>query len=163
MQNQLVFISKRCSHFQANIPYCMKNSLKTTSIQSEEPQNIVMEFGQILLLNKHLYSLLNQEAKGRGMTENVWHIWVLRLNHCTTIPNTMMNLRGLNVQLSEQYLEMGPIRTETDYDHCKKFLQWLEVRKPFLCSKEHLIRCQVAQYLSKDRTMLTVKCRRYRL
>ena len=33
----------------------------------------------------------------------------------------MMNLRGLNVELSEQYLEMGPIRTETDYDHSRNF------------------------------------------
>ena len=77
-------------------------------------------------------------TRGRGMNEDVRHLWVLSLSDSADIHQAMMDVSGLIVKSSEQHVEMGMARRSRDYAHCKIFLEWLQQRNPFSYEDQHL-------------------------
>ena len=75
---------------------------------------------------------------GRGMTESVCHVWVLRLCHVAMVHDAMLQLTGAAAKSSEQHEEIGKSRTKQDYQDCLKFLNWLTIRHPFLIPDNNL-------------------------
>ena len=77
-------------------------------------------------------------TRGRGMNEDVRHLWVLSLSDSAIIHQAMTDVFGLTVKSSEQHVEMGMTRCSRDYADCKVFLEWLKKRNPFSYEDQHL-------------------------
>ena len=77
-------------------------------------------------------------TRGRGMSEDVRHLWVLSMSDGAVIHQAMTEVTGLTVKSSEQHVEMGVARRSRDYTDCQKFLEWLQQRNPFLYEDQHL-------------------------
>jgi regulator of replication initiation timing len=71
-------------------------------------------------------------TRGRGMSEDVRHLWVLSMSDTTLIHQAMTEATGLAIKSSEQHVEMGITRRSRDHRDCQKFLEWLQQRNPFL-------------------------------
>ena len=71
-------------------------------------------------------------TRGRGMSEDVRHLWVLSMSDSALIHQAMTEATGVAVKSSEQHVEMGITRRSRDHRDCQKFLEWLQQRNPFL-------------------------------
>ena len=104
-------------------------------------------------------------TRGRGMTETVRHLWVLSVNHVTSIHQAMTELSGTLPISREQHVEMGVTRQSKDNADCEKFLTWLQEQNPFSFEGEHLhslssgliskcthdlVNCEIAEELGKQ-------------
>ena len=70
--------------------------------------------------------------EGRGMTDNVRHLWVLSMSYTASIHEAMIELSKTQVQSSEQHVELGTSRRRRDYRDCELFLDWLTTKNPFV-------------------------------
>ena len=77
-------------------------------------------------------------TRGRGMTETVHHLWVLRISHSAAVHDAMTSLSGVAIKYSEQHIEMGSARRVRDFDDGCKFVEWLKKRNPFTYVDTHL-------------------------
>ena len=71
-------------------------------------------------------------TEGRGMTDNVRHLWVLSMSYTASIHEAMIELSKTQVQSSEQHVELGTSRRRRDYRDCELFLDWLTTKNPFV-------------------------------
>ena len=71
-------------------------------------------------------------TEGRGMTENVRHLWVLSMSYTASIHEAMIELSKTQVQSSEQHVELGTSRRRRDYRDCELLLAWLTTKNPFV-------------------------------
>ena len=77
-------------------------------------------------------------TRGRGMSENVCHMWVLSLNDTAQVHEVMTEVFGLATKSSEQHAEMGKTRGLRDHSDCQKFFEWLQRINPFMYDDECL-------------------------
>ena len=72
------------------------------------------------------------------MNEDVRHLWVLSLNDSEVVHQAITEVSGITFKSSEQHAEMGMPRRSRDCADCKKFLEWLKQRNPFLYEDQRL-------------------------
>ena len=70
-------------------------------------------------------------TRGRGMTESVRHAWTLSLNYSASVHDAMTTLTGMNIETSEQPVDLRSSRSNRDKADGLKFVAWLEERNPF--------------------------------
>ena len=53
------------------------------------------------------------------------------ISYSAAVHEFMIKLSGASIGSRDQNIDMGMKRRNCDYDHCKQFFNWFEIRNPF--------------------------------
>ena len=70
-------------------------------------------------------------TRGRGMTEGVRHMWIHSMHRCASVHNAMTTLTKLQLNSSEQHVELGIARCKRDNNDLAKVAEWFDQHNPF--------------------------------
>ena len=87
-----------------------------------------------LLIEQNLMQSIKTRGgptRGRDMSEDVRHLWVLSLSASASIHQAMTDITGFTVKSSVHHIEMEMSRRNKDNTDCKIFIDWLRQRNPF--------------------------------
>ena len=87
-----------------------------------------------LAIEQMLMGLLKGRSgltRGRGVNENVRHIWVHTMHRSTAIHDAMSTLTERQRKSSEQHLDMTKSRCNRDFADMMKLKEWFNLHEPF--------------------------------